>query len=254
MFQPVIPWIGGKRRLAKEILPMFPKHTCYCEPFCGGAALFFLKEPSKVEVLNDFSSELVALYRVLQHHLEEFIRQYKWALVSRQMFEWMTDTPPTTLTEIQRAARFFYLQKMAFGGKVARRTFGTATASPPRLNLTRIEEDLSQAHMRLARCYIENLDWEKCIGKYDRPGTLFFLDPPYWKVEGYGVPFGIEQYQRMAELMRTMKGKAILTINNHPVMKEVFAGFDTREVEISYTVGGGGKSNKSREMVIKTWA
>lgn len=253
MFKPVIPWIGGKRRLAKEIIPMFPAHTCYCEPFCGGAALFFMKDRSKVEVPNDFSSELVALYRVLQHHLEEFIRQYKWALVSRQMFEWLKDTPPETLTDIQRAARFFYLQKMAFGGKVNRRTFGTATTSPPRLNLTRIEEDLSQAHLRLSQVYIENLDWEKCIKKYDRAKTFFFLDPPYWKVEGYGVPFGIEQYQRMAEVMRTMKGKAILTINDHPDMKAVFAGFSTKEVEINYTVGGGGKSNKSREMVIKTW-
>lgn len=57
----------------------------------------------------------------------------------------------------------------------------------------------------------------------------------------------------MAEVMRTMKGKAILTINDHPDMKAVFAGFSTKEVEINYTVGGGGKSNKSREMVIKTW-
>jgi DNA adenine methylase len=253
MFQPVIPWIGGKRRLAKEILPLFPKHTCYCEPFCGGAALFFLKKPSKVEVLNDFSSELVALYRVLQHHLEEFIRQYKWALVSRQMFEWLKETPPETLTDIQRAARFFYLQKMSFGGKVKSRTFGTATTTPPRLNLTRIEEDLSQAHLRLARCYIENLDWQRCIEKYDRPGTLFFLDPPYWKVEGYGVPFGIEQYHRMAEIMRTMKGKAILTINDHPDMREIFGDFTMKQVEINYTVGGGGKGNKSREMIFKTW-
>jgi len=253
MFKPVIPWIGGKRRLAKEIIPMFPEHICYCEPFCGGAALFFMKDPSKVEVLNDFSGELVALYRVIQHHLEEFIRQYKWALVSRQMFEWLGETPPQTLTDIQRAARFFYLQKMSFGGKVSRRSFGTATTSPPRLNLTRVEEDLSQAHMRLARCYIENLDWKECIRKYDRPGTFFFLDPPYWKVEGYGAPFGIDQYHAMAELMRTMQGKAILTINDHPEMKEIFKGFVSKEVAISYTVGGGGQSNQSREMIIKTW-
>jgi DNA adenine methylase len=253
MFQPVIPWIGGKRRLAKEIIPMFPEHTCYCEPFCGGAALFFLKQPSKVEVLNDFNSELVALYRVLQHHLEEFVRQYKWALVSRQMYEWMKETPPETLTDIQRAARFFYLQKMAFGGKVSSRTFGTATTSPPRLNLMRIEEDLSQAHLRLARCYIENLDWQKCITKYDRPATLFFLDPPYWKTEGYGSPFEIEQYHQMADLMRMMKGKAVLTVNDHPEMRAVFEGFKVRTVDISYTVGGGGKSNQSREMIIKSW-
>ena len=118
MHKPVIPWIGGKRRLAKVLLPLFPEHTCYVEPFCGAAALFFLKRISKAEVLNDVNGDLVNLYRVIQHHLEEFCRQFKHALVSRQIYEWLKDTPPYVLTDIQRAARFFYLQKLAFGGKV----------------------------------------------------------------------------------------------------------------------------------------
>lgn len=101
---PVIPWMGGKRRLAKHILPLFPAHTCYVEPFCGAAALFFMKEPSKAEVINDVNGELVNLYRVIQHHLEEFVRQYKWSLVSRQIFQWLQATPEATLTDIQRAA------------------------------------------------------------------------------------------------------------------------------------------------------
>jgi DNA adenine methylase len=176
---PVIPWIGGKRRLAKTILPLFPEHTCYCEPFCGAAALFFLKPISKAEVLNDISGDLVNLYRVIQHHLEEFCRQFKWALVSRELFRWLSDTPPHVLTDIQRAARFYYLQKMGFGGKVVGRTFGTAATSPPRLNLLRLEEDLSQAHLRLARVTIEHLSWQICVAKYDRPSTFFFCDPPY---------------------------------------------------------------------------
>lgn len=83
---PVIPWIGGKRRLAKTILPLFPEHTCYVEPFAGAAALFFLKQPSKSEVLNDVNGDLVNLYRVIKHHLEEFLGQFKWALSSRKMF------------------------------------------------------------------------------------------------------------------------------------------------------------------------
>lgn len=151
MHYPIIPWIGGKRRLAKEILPLFPEHTCYVEAFAGGAALFFMKAPSKVEVLNDANGELVNLYRVVTHHLEEFVRQFKWALTSRQLFEWLQMTPTAPLTDIQRAARFYYLQKMCFGGKIESQTFGTATTTPPRLNLLRIEEDLSQAHLRLAR-------------------------------------------------------------------------------------------------------
>lgn len=67
---PIVPWIGGKRRLAKHIIPMFPDHTCYVEPFAGGAALFFMKAQAKVEILNDINGELVNLYRVVQHHLE----------------------------------------------------------------------------------------------------------------------------------------------------------------------------------------
>ena len=252
-YQPVIPWIGGKRRLAKEILPLFPEHHCYAEPFCGGAALFFMKQPSKVEVLNDCNNDLVSLYRVLQHHLEEFIRQFKWSLVSRQMFEWLKETPPDTLTDIQKAARFFYLQKMAFGGKVASRSFGTATTDPPRLNLLRIEEDLSQAHLRLARCYIEHLDWRKCIAKYDRETTLFFLDPPYWETEGYGVPFPLEQYHLMAQALREIKGKAILSVNDHPDMREIFKGLAMKTVKINYTVGGNDRGQNRQEMIIWNW-
>ncbi|WP_049191956.1 DNA adenine methylase, partial [Serratia marcescens] len=119
---PIIPWVGGKRKLARQILPLFPKHTCYVEPFCGGAALFFSKEPSKVEVVNDINGELINLYRVVKHHLEEFVRQFKWALSSRQIFEWEKLCVPETLTDIQRAARFYYLQNMAFGAKVEGQT------------------------------------------------------------------------------------------------------------------------------------
>ena len=114
MATPIIPWIGGKRRLARHILPLFGEHTCYVEPFCGAAALFFMKKPVKAEVLNDINGELVNLYRVVQHHLEEFIRQFKWSLSSRQIFKWMQATPIEPLTDIQRATRFYYLQKSAW--------------------------------------------------------------------------------------------------------------------------------------------
>lgn len=139
MTKPIIPWIGGKRRLAKRLFSIFPDHTCYVEPFAGGAALFFLREePAKVEVLNDINSDLVNLYRVVKHHLEEFVRQFKWALSSREVFKWMQMTQPETLTDIQRAARFYYLQHAAFGGKVTGQTWGTATTAPPILSLIHI--------------------------------------------------------------------------------------------------------------------
>ncbi|BBQ83827.1 TPA: DNA adenine methylase [Escherichia coli] len=247
---PIVPWIGGKRRLAKHILPLFPAHTCYVEPFCGAAALYFLKTPSKIEVINDINGELVNLYRVVKHHLEEFVRQFKWALVSRQIYKWLQDTPEETLTDIQRAARFYYLQKQAFGGKVADHTFGTSTTSAPRFNLLRIEEELSMAHLRLSRTLIEHLDWYQCIERYDRPHTLFYCDPPYWGTEGYGVEFGLENYDHMAELARSTKGKMIISVNDIPEMRQAFNGLNIQTVDISYNLKVTGKATPRKELVI----
>lgn len=247
---PIVPWIGGKRRLAKHILPLFPEHTCYVEPFCGAAALYFLKTPSKIEVINDINGELVNLYRVVKHHLEEFIRQFKWALVSRQIYKWLRDTPEETLTDIQRAARFYYLQKQAFGGKVADHTFGTSTTSAPRFNLLRIEEELSMAHLRLSRTLVEHLDWYQCIERYDRPHTLFYCDPPYWGTEGYGVDFGLDNYDRMAALARSIKGKMVISVNDIPEMWQAFDGLNIQTVDISYNLKVSGPASRRKELVI----
>ncbi len=253
MARPIIPWPGGKRRLLKHLLSDIPEHRTYCEVFAGGAALLLAKDPSGAEVLNDLDGELVRLYRCVQHHLDELVRQFRWALTSREMFEWAKLQEPETLTDIQRAARYYYLQKLCFGAKVTSRTFGTSPTGPARLNLLRMEEDLSQAHLRLARVTIECLPWQTCIERYDRGGTLFFLDPPYWATAGYGRPFGMDQYEALAASMRAMKGKAVLTINDHPAMREAFAGFRMERVGISYTVGGSHRPKESAELIYRTW-
>jgi DNA adenine methylase len=89
-----------------------------------------MRPPEDVEVLNDINGELVNMYRVVKNHLEEFIRQFKYALSSRDIFKWLQETQPYTLTDIQRAARFFYLQQQAFGGKVDGQGWGHGDDGP----------------------------------------------------------------------------------------------------------------------------
>lgn len=255
MTQPIIPWMGGKRRLADRLIPLFPPHECYVEVFAGGAALFFLRpQPAPVEVLNDINGDLVSLYRVVQNHVEEFVRQFKWALSSRQLFEWQKITRPETLTDIQRAARFFYLQHHAFGGKVSGQNFGTATTGPAP-NIMRIEENLSAAWQRLAGVYVENLPWLECAERYDRAHTFLYMDPPYWQTEGYGVDFPFEQYLAMADFMRRCKGKVMVSINDHPDIREAFAGFHMERIDIRYSVTNQrqGTASETGELVIMNW-
>lgn len=255
MTKPIIPWIGGKRRLANILLQRIPQHRCYVEVFAGGAAIYMLKEPSKTEVINDINGELINLYRVVQRHLDEFVRSLRWLLSSRQIFSWLKDSNIHSLTDIERAVRFYYLQKHAFGAKVSSQSFGTATTDRAPLNLLRIEESLSLAHLRLQGTYIEHLEWRTCIKKYDRPHTCFYLDPPYWQVEGYGIDFPWDEYVALKEILQSIQGKCILSINHHPDICALFADFRSESVQIDYTVGGSqeGQIKKAKELIIYNW-
>lgn len=83
------------------------------------------------------------------------------------------------------------------------------------------------AHLRLHGVHVENLAWHEVIARYDRPHTFFYLDPPYWQTEGYGVEFGFEQYRA--------HGRA----GDHPDIRSAFDGLGMEQLSISYTVGGG---------------
>lgn len=250
---PLSGWVGGKFQLAKKIVSMIPEHQCYIEPFSGAAWVYFRKEKSEVEVLNDINLEIVTLYRVIQHHLEEFLRYFKWVLISRDEFERLLKMEATTLTDIQRAARFFYLQKSAFSGRVDHPSFGYATTRPPRLNLLRIEEDLSQAHLRLHNVYIENLNYANLIKRYDRPHSFFYIDPPYWGCENdYGKNiFARSDFEVLAGLLKTIEGKFLLSLNDVPEVREIFAGFVMEEVTVTYTCSK--KHSKAGELLIRNY-
>jgi DNA adenine methylase len=233
-----LAWVGGKSKLTSTIIPLIPKHTCYAEVFAGAAWVLFRKEPSKVEVINDINGDLITLYRVIQNHLEEFVRYFKWSLVSREEFERLQRVPEETLTDIQRAARFYYLVKNAFGAKIVHQCFGVANTSPPRFNLLRLEEDLSEAHLRLSRVTIENLPYDNLIKRYDGQDTFLYCDPPYWDCEsdyGKGL-FDKSDFEQLRDTLAACQGKWLVSINNVSHVRELFSDCYIKEVATSYSI------------------
>jgi DNA adenine methylase len=241
-----LSWTGGKSRLAKTIIPLLPEHRCYCEVFAGAGWLLFKKEPSEAELLNDINSELVTLYRVVKLHLDEFIRFFRWILVARDEFQRFLAESPETLTDIQRAVRFYYLVKTSHGSHVASPTFGSATTRPPRLNLLRIEEELSAAHLRLAQVTVENLPYARFIERYDRRHTLFYGCENYY---GEGL-FSREDFVRLRDQLAGIEGKFLMSINDAPEIRELFDKFDIMEVPTTYSVGARGHQKPVTELVI----
>lgn len=248
-----LAWLGGKSKLADEIIRRMPDdHLTYCEVFAGAAWVLFKKPESKVEIINDINGELVTLYRCVKYHLVELVAQFKWMLVAREEFDRFLKTPADTLTDIQRAARFYYLSKTAFGARVAKPTFGIAATGPSRLNLLRIEEDLSEAHLRLSRVYIENRPYDQVVARFDKPGTLFYLDPPYWGCEGdYGKElFSRDDFAALATQLDGIKGRFILSLNDTPGVRETFANFHIDAVKTRYSISA--KANQEVGEVLIT--
>lgn len=247
-------YVGGKSRLAGQIVGMIPEHRTYCEVCAGAAWVFFRRpEPSKVEVINDLDGDLVAFYRVVRHHPEEFLKQFKMLLISREWFEdWKRQQEAGGLTDIQRAARYYYLQRLCFGGKVRGRTFGVSPQSMPRLNLLRIEEEISAVHLRLSRVCVENLTWEDFLPRYDRSQTFFFIDPPYYRSPQYAHNFKDEDFQRLADALASIKGRFLLTVSDCQEMRNIFKEFSIKPVSLSYSVAEqGGKIG--RELIVTNY-
>lgn len=253
--RPVAPYIGGKRALAKELVPIIEAvpHEIYAEPFVGMGGVFFRRRrrPRK-EVINDISTDVVNLFRLLQRHFQQLLDVLKWQVCSRAEFERLVDLDASRLTDLERAARFLYLQRSAFGGKVAGRNYGVSFEGGARFDLTKLVPLLEAVHERLCGVDIERLPYGDLLKRYDRRGTLFYLDPPYHGGEadyGPGV-FSEADYEALADLLDAIEGRFILSINATPLMRRIFGRFQVREVAVNYRLSG--KVTAARELIVQS--
>ena len=254
--RPVAGYIGGKRNLARRLVGLIGTipHQTYAEPFVGMGGIFLRRATRpKAEVINDWSGDVSTFFRVLQHHYAAFLDMCRFQITSRANFQKLVALDPSSLTDLQRSARFLYLQRLAFGGKVAGRTFGVSPSDPGRFDITKLGTMLEALHERLAGVVIEQLHWSDFLRRYDRPGTLFYLDPPYWGSESdYGKDmFGREEFTRMATILGDLKGRFILSLNDCPEVRETFAEFSTTPLQTTYQVGGMDKAKQVGELIIQ---
>ncbi len=252
--EPPAPYIGGKKHLAETVTARIEAitHECYVEPFLGMGGVFFRRRWRPVrEVVNDISRDVVTLFRVLQRHPQALADELAFALPARAEFERLMAVEPDTLTDVERAARFFYLQRLAYGGKVAGRTFGVSIVSRPS-NFRALQRRLARIHARLAGVIIECLPYRELIARYDSPETLFYLDPPYWGSEGdYGRGvFNRTDFSRLAELLAGLKGRWLLSINDTAEVHEIFTGFPLEEVVTRYSIGADERGRTRRELIL----
>ncbi|NFO41941.1 DNA adenine methylase [Clostridium botulinum] len=245
MLKPPIPRMGGKSRLRNTIIKMIPEHECYIELFFGAGWVYFGKEKSKVEVINDIDKELINLFRMIKYHAQEIERQLESEFSGRDIFEEYKNYTLEHLTEIHRAVRFLYLISQSFAARGEHYGYGTNTRPSPQIFYKGVLQELKE---RLRNTYVENLSFEKIIDKYDREHSFFFCDPPYFETAGYADAFGEKEHLLLRDKLSSIKGKFLVTINDNEKVREWYKDFNIIETKVNYSISkekkGRGKYNE----------
>lgn len=249
MMKPPISRMGGKSKLRKTIIEMIPDHVCYVEPFFGAGWVFFGKTPSKVEVINDVDKELINLFKMIKYHAPEIERMLEYEFSGRDLFEEYKNITLEHLTEIQRAIRFLYLISQSFASRGEHYGYATTTKPAPQIFYKGV---LTEIKNRLRNTYVENLSFEKIIDKYDREGSFFFCDPPYFETAGYGNTFGEKEHLLLRDKLKNIQGKFLVTINDHPQVREWYKDFNIKEAKVMYSVSNQASARKEYGELIIT--
>jgi DNA adenine methylase len=230
-------YIGGKHHLAKLIVELIPEHEVYVEPFVGAGHVFFAKERSRIEVLNDANSKIANLFYCVAFHYREFWSKFRWLIYSRairkKFLQELKKKEAVELGDVDSAVRVFFLLNTNFGGKLYG-GFGYSTNGGEAKRLKTAMLRLRCIHKRLlGNVFIECLDFEDVMNKWDREKTFFYCDPPYYGAEHhYEKVFSKEDHLRLLNRLKKAKGKWILSGYHNELYDAELKGFPYVEIEV----------------------
>lgn len=217
---PPVRYYGGKWRIGKWIIQQFPPHTCYVEPFTGGASVLFQKSPSKFEVINDLNGEVVNFFDVLRSTPEDLIHALQLTPFSREehkrAHQLDSDDP------LERARRFYIRSRQSFGSGEGQYATGWRYQKNDRRGSSCVDEWNSLHHLydaarRLKYVQIECDDAFRVLRRFDGPETLFYVDPPYLfstrysNEKRYRHELSDGQHIQLAESLHHLEGMVILS-------------------------------------------
>ena len=243
---PIAPYVGGKRWLAKYIIPIIENlnHTRYVEPFIGMGGIFFRRRFRPYnEVINDYNSDIFNLFSVIRNDSDLFIKYIDFAISSREERNRLFELDENNINHVEKAYRFLYLLKHSFGGKGV--NSGTRSYRGC-FNSYLIMKYIRLLHKRLAPVFIEHLDYSDCLIRHDKKGTLFYLDPPYIGKEHYYYQNNNFNFEDFFKCLSELKSKFILSINDCEMSRDLLKAFFIQEINVDYPLKHKGKPALNR--------
>jgi len=249
-------WVGGKSKLAYDIVSLIPEeHTTYIEVFGGALSVFYAKDKSKLEIINDINSDLINLHRSIRTNPQTLSFFLNNMLISREIFEDIRHRRSQPRNNIEAAAFYLYQLTQSFGSKGDNFAMSAKSGRKPK----NIYKSYKKWSDRLKGVTIENKSFQELIPLYDKKEVFFYVDPPYVSTESYYKNtggFGVEEHKLLAALLSQVKGKFLLSYNDCALVRELYKGFNIRATKkIEYTLGKNvHRKNKSvREVIITNY-
>ncbi|WP_039761618.1 DNA adenine methylase [Bartonella queenslandensis] len=251
--QTLFAWMGGKHYLRKTIVPILNniEHETYVEPFLGSGVIFLNKGPSKYSVINDLNGEITNLFQCVQNHFDDLAKRLEWFVCSRELFFDLASIDPESLSKVERAARFLFLQSCVMYGKEKYVSFSFGRKRSAEFNPDKLLSRMRRIRHKLIDTVILNLSWERVIELFDAPDSLFYLDPPYLLKKKYysSGNFVEDDFVNMAKVLKGLEGKFVLSLNDCDSVREIFKEFDFLEVETLWSAGTAKKTPR-KELLI----
>jgi DNA adenine methylase len=264
------PWFGGKQKLADTILALFPEHNVYVEVFGGGASVLLSKAPGKLDVYNDADDGLVNFFRCLRDRPDELVPLLELTPYARAEWELARTTWKAIDDDIERARLWYVIVAGSFAGFAARdngdagRGWGGERLG--RMHLSRAASTANRVDNiwrfveRLRLVQIDNLDWRRCLDRYDDPDALFYIDPPYVpetrRAGGYLHELTADDHAELIERVLALRGVAIVSGYEHELYAPLVerGGFVRHEFGVWSTAARGSKGQARDRRVEVVWA
>ena len=237
-----VAWYGGKSRLSSWLAGLLPRHHGYVEVFGGGAAVLFAKPRATLEVYNDIDQGLVTFFRLLRDRPVELHQALRLTPYARSEFEHCRDTWELVDDELERARRWYARTQMAFACSASSgwgfEVDGAHSGGTRASGYATAVENLHRFAERFRRVQVDQLHWRDCLDRYDRPGAVFYLDPPYHpdtrgrdRRNAYRHDLDAAAHERLLARAVELEASVLISGYPHPLYDRVLAaaGFERHE-------------------------
>lgn len=249
-----ITYYGGKQMMAPAILQLIPSHKIYVELFLGGGAIYFAKEPSDMEVINDLNGEVINFYKILRTEYLKLNSLIQATPHSRSLYHdaMVVYKNPHLFDEIKRAWAFWILTNQGWGSKIGSWGYDIKSNKCTTTNTNKRLEFGLHLEERLSRTQIECQDAIRVLKSRDTQDTFFYIDPPYPNSnQGHYSGYSMQDFSELLDALSLIEGKFLLSSYPIDILNEYITknGWYTQHHDKSLSVSNAKRPRRKVEML-----